>query len=342
MEHNTAILTKERIANPLLRRAMLYLEDKEWRKADEACERALDEEPENPYAYLIKLMVDLRVRDEQELRDYPKPIDQTKLFQKAVKFADPTLLEDLTAFANAIAERLEQQRLEAERKRMELEEIERSNKYYQAKSLMKPEASTDSLERAQALLQEIRGYQDAAEQLAVCEKLLHQRWAEAESAARAQKKKKLLLGSILTAIVLVLTVVTCSSINSKNAKRAETITRNLLGKSFTGQYHEIEVKQGSMVASRYEEIEETFQFTSPNTVKVKTKSSVDYDGSIITINGVKRYDSVDTREDAYTIGEVSVSFGGDIKIVINGRTYEVLVNSSDVPIGLKRGSTEYR
>ncbi len=46
---------------PLLKRVSLFLEDKDWVKADEYCERVLDQEPENATAYLGKLMVEMKV-----------------------------------------------------------------------------------------------------------------------------------------------------------------------------------------------------------------------------------------------------------------------------------------
>lgn len=44
--------------NPLLRRAYIFLEDGEFSKADEICEQILNLNPEEPEAYLIKLMAD--------------------------------------------------------------------------------------------------------------------------------------------------------------------------------------------------------------------------------------------------------------------------------------------
>lgn len=342
MPNETAFFSKERVAHPLLRRAMLYLEDEEWRNADEACERVLDEEPENPYAYVLKLMVELRVRGEKELRDYPNPIDNDRMFQKALKFADPELREQLTAINGAIVDRLEQQRQEQEQRRLEQERIDRQNNYYKAMALIKPDASTDSLEKAVALLKESCGYQDAAEQIALCEQRLRQRRAEAQAYEEAQRKKKLIFGSVIAAVAIVLTIFVCRGISSKNEKRAEAITQNLQGKTFSGESHDIDVPQGSFVASRYEEIKETFHFTFVDTVEVTKKVSVDYDGTIITINGVKQYDSVNTTEDVYTFEDVTVSFTGEATIRINGKTYDVLLDSNDEPIGLKRGSTEFR
>ena len=47
---------------PLLKRAFMFLEDREWEEADKYCEKVLDLDPENAQAYLGKLMAELRVK----------------------------------------------------------------------------------------------------------------------------------------------------------------------------------------------------------------------------------------------------------------------------------------
>ena len=47
--------------NPLLRRAIMFLEDKDWENADAYFEKVLDSDPENASAYLGKLMVDFKI-----------------------------------------------------------------------------------------------------------------------------------------------------------------------------------------------------------------------------------------------------------------------------------------
>ena len=83
------------IIHPKIKRAFLFIEDSEWKKADKYLEDALDEEPTNPYAYLGKLMIDLRVTKIEEIRDYLAILDENKYFQIAVRFADKNLKDML-------------------------------------------------------------------------------------------------------------------------------------------------------------------------------------------------------------------------------------------------------
>ena len=56
--------------SPLLRRASLFLENREWKNAESYCERILDQEPENAQAYVCKLMAELQVSDRADLRKH--------------------------------------------------------------------------------------------------------------------------------------------------------------------------------------------------------------------------------------------------------------------------------
>lgn len=59
---------------PLLKRAFMFLEDEDWNSANEYCERVLDIDPENPSAYLGKLLSELRVRKQESLKDCAHPL----------------------------------------------------------------------------------------------------------------------------------------------------------------------------------------------------------------------------------------------------------------------------
>ncbi|MBQ1617841.1 MAG: hypothetical protein II086_11310, partial [Ruminococcus sp.] len=72
---------------PLLKRAFMYLEDGEWDKANEYAERVLDKDPENAEAYLGKLMVNLKVRHREDLKNQMQPFENNKNYQKAIRFA---------------------------------------------------------------------------------------------------------------------------------------------------------------------------------------------------------------------------------------------------------------
>lgn len=97
---------------PLLKRAFMFLEDCEWVNADEYCEKVLDINPECAEAYLCKLMVELKVKKEEKLKDCPQPFDSTNNYKKALRFADSKLKEQLTTYIEFIKNRNENARIE--------------------------------------------------------------------------------------------------------------------------------------------------------------------------------------------------------------------------------------
>ncbi len=84
----------------LLKRMFIYLEDGDWANADQYSERVLDIDPENAKAYLGKLMAELRVPTQEQLKNYAQPFDNRNSYQKAYRYADSALkrrLEDTIA-----------------------------------------------------------------------------------------------------------------------------------------------------------------------------------------------------------------------------------------------------
>ena len=73
---------------PLLKRAFMMLEDEEWKKANELLEQVLNHEPENAFAYLGKLIWELRLKNENELANVSVPLVSNKNYQKLIKFSD--------------------------------------------------------------------------------------------------------------------------------------------------------------------------------------------------------------------------------------------------------------
>ncbi len=94
--------------NPKLRRAYIFLEDENWSEADEYFEKVLDEEPENTYAYLGKLLVDLKVRKQEELADLSQTFDTNPNYKKVYRFADEALKGKLIGYNEAIINRNEE------------------------------------------------------------------------------------------------------------------------------------------------------------------------------------------------------------------------------------------
>ena len=81
--------TGETAIEPLLKRAFMFLEEQNWKLANNYFEKVLDADPENAQAYLGKLMVELKVPKREQLRDQAEPYNLNSNFIKALRFSDP-------------------------------------------------------------------------------------------------------------------------------------------------------------------------------------------------------------------------------------------------------------
>ena len=134
---NTEILEtgneKSKVSS-LLKRAFIFLEDGNFNKADDYCEKVLDIDPENALAYLGKLMVEQRVRKREELADGKRYLDSVKNsentfekssnFQKIIRFGDKKLVSEIEGYLNKIKEYID-----AERSREQFEAQKERNYY---------------------------------------------------------------------------------------------------------------------------------------------------------------------------------------------------------------------
>ncbi|MCL2284307.1 MAG: fibrobacter succinogenes major paralogous domain-containing protein [Fibromonadales bacterium] len=84
----------------LLKRVAIFLEDGEWERADEYCERVLDIDPENAKAYIGKLCAELKIKDEADLANHTKPVDNLPHYKKALRFADTGYRVKLEGYNN--------------------------------------------------------------------------------------------------------------------------------------------------------------------------------------------------------------------------------------------------
>ena len=92
----------------LMKRGHLFLEDAEWKQADEYFDKVLDIAPEYAPAYIGKLCVELKVRQEGELKDCKVPISDSRNFQKAIRFSDAEGQARVKGYNETIKERLRQ------------------------------------------------------------------------------------------------------------------------------------------------------------------------------------------------------------------------------------------
>ena len=92
---NTAVNTD---SEKMVKRAMLALEDGDFIKADDFSEKALDLDPENPNAYLVKLLIECKIQKPEDLVILPKPFDGNSNFKKVIRFADKNLKDRMNGY----------------------------------------------------------------------------------------------------------------------------------------------------------------------------------------------------------------------------------------------------
>ena len=132
---------------PLLKRAFLFLEDGNWNDARAYCEKVLDIDPECAMAYVGKLMAELGVKKQDDLKNCKEPFDNRDNFKKAIRFADAELQSKLAGFISFIVSRNQMEFCEGV--------------YQSAKSTLDSESTSEALLYAANMLEEIRDYKDA-------------------------------------------------------------------------------------------------------------------------------------------------------------------------------------
>ena len=150
----TAVTGSNNNASPLLKRAFMFLEDGDWQSADEYCERVLDLDPENALGYLGKLMAELRVRKQEELRHCEEPFDDRNNYQKVLRFGDDELKAALQGYIEHINDRNEKIRLEED--------------YGRACDVMNSAKTESDYKDAANLFKKISEYKDSAVRAEKC------------------------------------------------------------------------------------------------------------------------------------------------------------------------------
>lgn len=97
-------------ANPsigsYLKRVQLFLEEKNWEKANEYCEKVLDIDPENGSAYIGKLLISLGAQSISQLSAQPKCLEESQAYTNAIRFASEEDKKRLEAANKAIKSKI--------------------------------------------------------------------------------------------------------------------------------------------------------------------------------------------------------------------------------------------
>ena len=145
----------------LLKRIVFFLEDGEWDLAIEYTEKVLDMDPENGYAYFYKMLAELNIKEEAQLIDYYEPIENNKLYKKAMRFADADLQKKLINYNDSIIQRIK----EEERKK---KEAEKEKLYNSLVAQIENSFTEVEYKRTFDALKKLNGYKDSEELAKKC------------------------------------------------------------------------------------------------------------------------------------------------------------------------------
>lgn len=95
----------------LLKRVVIFLEDGEFDRADEYCERVLDMNVENGEAYFYKLLAALRLNGKDALYELDEPFDCQPAYAKIMRFGSDGLKKEVADINASILARAEEKRL---------------------------------------------------------------------------------------------------------------------------------------------------------------------------------------------------------------------------------------
>ena len=139
--------------NSLVKRAMLFLEDGEFKNAEQYFNQALNQDAEDARVHFGLLLLQYNAHNAQDLLyKISTPLENEKLFQRALRFADGDFKNELVNYAKIVAEKFEQQRIQ--------KETAKENRYQE---ILKAKANASTVEDFNALirmLNDLRPYKD--------------------------------------------------------------------------------------------------------------------------------------------------------------------------------------
>ena len=186
----------------LLRRAFLFLESKDWKSADEYCERVLDAEPENARAYLGKLMAQQQVSKAEDLAECKLPFDESDSYQKAYRFAGSNLKADLDSYAKVVRDRLHREKIAA--------------LYDKAEKLAAKAKKPKQCLKAAELYKQAGDYKDAAKKEYECRQ-------KAKVLKKRRTRRRIIFAALVALAAAIVAVVAVYVIPDQQYKKAEQL-----------------------------------------------------------------------------------------------------------------------
>ena len=152
-------------ADGYIERAYLLIEDKNYQKADECLEDALNISPKDVRIYIAKILIERKLTSISELSECYEPLHESEYFEKAVRFADEELASKLKSFDEGIVSRNKARETE--------------NLYAEAVAIMESANSEEEYKDAETKFREIPNYQDSNVLAENCKELAEEHRKEA-------------------------------------------------------------------------------------------------------------------------------------------------------------------
>lgn len=181
----------------LLKRAFMFLEDGKWNEANEYCEKALDIDPENPDAYLGKLMVELEVKSKNALGLCEKSFCDNNNYKKVIRFGNEEIKSELAGYIKQINDRIEDNNRRIEEAR--IEEL-----YQKAVQSMEAAKTEKEYKNAALIFSKIKGYKNSAE---LIERCLEQGQLRYDLEKKTKKRKKVKILTIVTSLIVAILLI---------------------------------------------------------------------------------------------------------------------------------------
>lgn len=195
----------------LLKRAYMYLADKDFQNANAYCEKVLDIDPENVRAYVGKLLVDLQCPKEELLPNTQTLFENNLNYKKAITYADAGYAAKLKDYCTLAEERYEhdamlqkQRRLAEQRRNEEIRRQQEAEKQRQ----MELERQREAEERRQREIAE-------AEEKKRSQEKARRAWEEEKQKEEKQKRKNLIRGLVESVFLIILPLISLYIIRNR-------------------------------------------------------------------------------------------------------------------------------
>lgn len=160
----------------LIKRAYIFLEDGQFDKANDYSEKILDSNPENADAYLIKLLVQLKLNKPSDLSTYLGDLSNNDLYIRTIRYSNDKLKNELSNYLEE-ANKLK-------------ENNEKDSKYNEALKLLEVRR-LDKQNDAISILESLDGWKDSNELIIKCKSTIEEINRESDIKRLAKEERNL-------------------------------------------------------------------------------------------------------------------------------------------------------